>query len=321
MGSVAKTEPVGVRRKQFLVARVVIVFAVLFIAMPPARSLPPNLLIPTIAAAGDISCDPTNQSYRAGAGTANACHMRATADLIAAHPVNAVLPLGDNQYWDGARWKYVASYGKTWGRFLPITYPAVGNHEYLTPGAQGFSSYFGRRARLAGPGYGSFDLGAWHIIVLNSNCRAVGGCGAGSKQEAWLRQDLAGAAALCTLAYWHHPRFSSGNHGNNDQYDAFWRDLYDARADVVLNGHDHDYERFAPQDPDGVASSLGIREFVVGTGGANHTHFRKIRANSEVRNDDTFGVLELTLLPVGYLWQFYAEPGKSFADSGTALCH
>ena len=317
----AKSERVG--RGPLVVARALIAGAVLFLSVPPpANSLPTNPIIPTIAAAGDIACDPTNGSFRAGAGTANACHMQATADLISAHPVNAVLPLGDNQYWDGAGWKYLASYAKSWGRFLPITYPAAGNHEYLTHGARGFSSYFGSRAPDAGPGYGSFDLGAWHIIVLNSNCSAVGGCGVGSKQEQWLRQDLAASTALCTLAYWHHPRFSSGHHGNNDQYDAFWRDLYAASADVVLNGHDHDYERFAPQDPNGVASSnLGIREFVVGTGGANHTHFHTIRANSEVRNDDTFGVLELTLLPIGYQWQFYPEPGKSFSDSGTALCH
>ena len=127
---------------------------------------------------------------------------------------------------------------------------------------------------------------------------------------------------MCTLAYWHHPRFSGGEHGNEPQYDAFWRDLYAARADVVLNGHDHDYERFAPQDPAGAADPAGgIREFVVGTGGKNHYKFITVAANSQARNESTFGILSLTLRPTGYDWRFVPEPGKTFTDSGSATCH
>ncbi len=277
---------------------------------------------PMIAAAGDIACDPADSNFRGGAGTASACRMKATSDLLLGMELAGVLALGDNQYEDGALPKFRQSYDPTWGRLKSLTRPAVGNHEYGQPNASGHFAYFGPAAGDPANGYYSFDIGTWHLIALNSNCSRVGGCGAGSPQELWLKADLAAHPAACTLAYWHHPRFSSGLHGSDLAYDAFWRDLYDAGADVVLVGHDHDYERFAPQDPRGAADPVrGIREFVVGTGGKTHYWFRSPQPNSEVRNWDTFGVLVLTLRSLGYDWRFISEPGRSFADSGRGFCH
>jgi len=172
-------------------------------------------------------------------------------------------------------------------------------------------------------GYYSYDLGTWHIIVLNSECKEVGGCNAGSQQEKWLRADLAAHPAACKLAYFHKPLFSSGRaHGDDLEIQPLWQALYDGSADVVVNGHDHDYERFAPQTPDAAPDpKRGIREFVVGTGGKNHRPFGTPRPNSEIRNADAFGVLKLTLKPTGYDWQFVPEAGKTFTDSGSGNCH
>ena len=234
--------------------------------------------------------------------------------------LTTVLVLGDVQYEDGALAKYLQSYDPSWGRLKNITRPAVGNHEYLTAGAAGYYSYFGAAAGSPTKGYYSYDVGAWHIIALNSNCSQVGGCGAGSTQEQWLKADLAAHPNACTLAYWHHPRFSSGQHGSNTSYDAFWRALYAAGADIVLNGHDHDYERFALQNPSGAADPNGIQQFVVGTGGKNHYTITSVKPNSVVRNTDTYGFLRLTLHSTSYDWQFVPEPGKTFTDSGTLNC-
>lgn len=235
----------------------------------------------------------------------------------------AVALLGDNAYEKGSASQYQHCYDPDWGPFKNRTHPAAGNHEYLTLKASGYFNYFGPAAGDPTQGYYSYELGAWHLIALNSNCSKVGGCQAGSAQEQWLRADLAAHPAPCTLAYWHHPLFSSGQHGSNTQMWAVWQALYEAGADVVLNGHDHDYERFAPQNPEGVADSAqGLREFVVGTGGKNHYKFSQApSANSEVRNDKTFGVLKLTLSPQSYTWEFIPEPGKSFADEGEEVCH
>ncbi len=277
---------------------------------------------PVIAAAGDIACDPGDASYNHGNGAAGVCQMKATADLIAGRAPTAVLALGDTQYEDGALTKFQQSYDPTWGRFKAITHPAVGNHEYGTRGASGYFSYFGAAAGDPTKGYYSFEIGAWHAIVLNSNCGPVGGCGAGSPQERWLREDLtASTSKTCMLAAWHHPRFSSGLHGSNTAYDAFFRDLYDAKAELILNGHDHTYERFAPQNPRGeVELDRGIREFVVGTGGRSHYPFISIIRNSEVRNNDAFGVLVLTLHPSSFDWEFVPGGGKTFSDKGSARC-
>jgi hypothetical protein len=174
-----------------------------------------------------------------------------------------------------------------------------------------------------GRGYYSYEQAGWHIISLNSNCSDIGGCDAGSPEELWLRQDLATHPAKCTLAYWHHPLFSSGSgHGNAPQMKVFWQDLYAAGADVVLGGHDHDYERFAPQDPDGNPDpARGIREFVVGTGGRHRRPIGVPKPNSEVRDADSFGVLKLTLSPDHYAWQFIPVAGATFTDSGQGTCH
>jgi hypothetical protein len=212
-----------------------------------------------------------------------------------------------------------------------ITYPAVGNHEYQKTGgtecdgtasASGYFDYFGARAGDPNKAYYSFDLGSWHIIALNSMCYKGGGCEAGSPQEKWLRAELAASTADCTLAFWHHPRFSSGPSGDDTKTAAFWEALYEAGADIVLSGHDHMYERFAPQTPSATPDAArGIREFVVGTGGRSLFSFSStVRPNSEVRSK-TYGVLKLVLRPTGYDWQFLAEQGKTFTDSGSTECH
>ncbi|MEA2692691.1 MAG: hypothetical protein QOJ16_2078 [Acidobacteriota bacterium] len=277
----------------------------------------------TVAAAGDIACDPADPAYNGGDGTATACRMKATSDLLVGGGWSGVLLLGDNQYEDGALARYQASYDPTWGRVKALTWPAPGNHEYGTAGAAGYFSYFGAAAGDPARGYYSFDLGAWHLVVLNSNCAAIGGCGPGSTQEQWLAADLAAHPGRCTLAYWHHPRFSSGQHGSDPAYQTFWEDLYAAGADVVLSGHDHIYERFLPQDPAGNADpGRGLRQFVVGTGGRNQTPFAILRPNSAARSSGVFGVLALTLYPNGYDWRFVPAAGSgAFADAGTGLCH
>jgi hypothetical protein len=277
---------------------------------------------PVLGAAGDIACDPADANFNGGQGTATACRMKATSDLMLSLGLTAALNLGDNQYENGALAKYQASYDLSWGRLNSIIRPVPGNHEYVTAGAAGYFSYFGATAGDPAKGYYSYDLGGWHLIALNSNCAAVGGCIAGSAQAQWLAADLATHPGRCTLAYWHHPRFSSGPHGNDATTDAFWQALYVAGADVVLNGHDHVYERFAPQSPAAAADPVqGIRQFTVGTGGKNLTGFSTVRANSEVRDASAFGILEMTLHPNGYVWRFLSAPEGTVLDQGASLCH
>jgi len=286
---------------------------------------------PVIAAAGDIACDPDNSSFNGGAGTSNSCRQKYTSDLLVNSNFAAVLPLGDNQYYCGGYDAFMQSYDLTWGKVKAITHPVVGNHEYLTSGgtgctpanggAAGHFSYYGAAAGQPGQGYYSYDIGAWHLIALNSNCGDAGGCSSSSPQGQWLEADLAAHSNLCTLAYWHIPLFSSGGRASSNSQ-SFWQTLYNHNADLILAGHDHIYERFAPQTPSGTLDTArGIREFIVGSGGANHTSLATIFANSEVRNVDTFGILKLTLHPTSYDWQFVPEAGKTFTDSGTTLCH
>jgi hypothetical protein len=276
---------------------------------------------PTVAAAGDIACDPASTYWNGGLGSGLNCRQRATSDLLVAGSYSAVLALGDLQYEDGTLSKFTASYDPSWGRVKSITKPAPGNHEYQTTGAAGYYGYFGAAAGDPAKGYYSFDVGSWHLVALNSNCSAVGGCGAGSPQEQWLRADLAAHPAQCTLAYWHHPRFSSGAHGSDSTYTAFWQALYDANADVVLVGHDHEYERFAPQDASGgLDLSRGIREFVSGAGGKEVRPFGTIRANSEARDASSLGILELTLGSGAYAWRYLPAVG-TFTDAGSTSCH
>lgn len=245
----------------------------------------------------------------------------ATAKLLEANP-GTVMAIGDLAYPDGTKENFEC-YDKTWGRVKSRTRPAVGNHEFHSTSATYYFQYFGSVAGDFKDGFYSYDLGAWHVIVLNSECGEVGGCGAGSREEKWLRADLAAHPAACTVAYFHKPLFSSGaKHGNDPELRPFFQALYDAHADLVLGGHDHDYERFAPQNPDGVADPKnGIREIVAGTGGKSHRPFAKPLPTSEVRDDTTFGVLKLTLHPTSYDWVFLPEAGKQFTDSGSGQCH
>jgi Ca2+-binding RTX toxin-like protein len=280
---------------------------------------------PVIAAAGDIACDPADQYYNSGSGDAAHCRQKYTSNLLVNGNYAAILPLGDNQYDNATLTKYKTSYNPSWGRVKPITRPVPGNHE---PGnATGYFDYFngsGVSNGAAGPrgkGYYSYDVGTWHLIALNSNCSQVP-CASGSAQERWLRADLAAHTNACTLAYWHHPRFSSGHDGNNTFMQPLWQDLYDGGAEVALSGHSHDYERFAPQNASGKLDRVnGIRQFVVGTGGAFFTGISTKKPNSEVRQNSTYGVLSLTLGASSYTWKFVPESGKSFTDSGTTACH
>jgi hypothetical protein len=267
---------------------------------PPARSAAD----PVVVAAGDIA--------EAGG------HHRLTSDRVLELDPDAVLLLGDNQYPNGELDDYRRFYGPTWGRFKGETRPVPGNHEYSTPGAAGYFAYFGRLARPKGRSYYSFDLGGWHLIALNSSIDH----GPGSAQERWLRADLVATAKRCILAYWHFPRFSSGAHqGNWGSVGGFWNDLYDANADVVLSGHEHGYERFARQTPWAKANRQGIRQFVVGAGGATLMGFADPKQNSQVRIGDAHGVLELVLYPTSYEWRFITEDGAVLDKGGPVACH
>jgi hypothetical protein len=281
-----------------------------------------------VVAAGDIAC-PSGQAD-IGDNTEGAtdqiraphatCGQAATANLITRTKPDAVLALGDTQYPDGAYRQFARSYAKSWGQFRAITYPAIGNHEYLTGQARGYFEYFGQRAGHPDQAWYSFDLAAWHVIVLNSECDHIRGCGRGSPQERWLAADLAAHPSRCTLAYWHEPRFSSGTHGSNPLYSAIWSDLASAGADVVLNGHDHDYERFSPLSADGQPDANGVREFVAGTGGESHYKFHLLATGSQVRIANTFGVLRLALKPGAYEWRFMSISGATL-DAGRSTCH
>lgn len=264
---------------------------------------------PVLVGAGDI------------ADCMNLAGAEATAKLLENIP-GTVVAIGDLAYPDGTKENF-ACYDKTWGRVKNRTRPAPGNHEFHSKDATFYFEYFGKAAGNPQEGYYSYDLGNWHILALNSECVEVGGCNPGSPEEKWLRADLAAHPAACTLAYFHKPLFSSGGaHGNDLELKPFYQALYEAHADVILNGHDHDYERFAPQDSSGrLDRARGIREFVIGTGGKNHRPFGKPEEASEVRDTTAFGVLKLTLKPKGYDWEFIPEQGKTFTDSGSDSCH
>lgn len=292
---------------------------------PTASASPtasPAAADPTVVAVGDIACDPTDANFAGGAGTPDYCRAAATAALVGSGNA-AVLPLGDEQYSDGTLAKFQQSYGLSWGRVTDPVRPVPGNHEYVDGSGAGYFSYFGSAAGQPGRGWYSYDVGRWHLIALNGECDFVGGCGAGSPQEQWLRADLAAHPARCTLAYWHEPLFSSGEFAEDGARTvAFWQALYDAGADVVLGGHVHDYERLAPLTPAGVRDDArGLRQFVVGTGGKNFFGFPNVLPASEVRDSGTYGVLKLTLSDGGYSWRFVPVAGQTFTDSGSATCH
>jgi hypothetical protein len=260
---------------------------------------------PVLVGAGDIASS--------GSGDT------ATAALIAALPDATVFTVGDNAYPDGSATAFSSYYDPTWGAFKARTRPAPGNHDYLTSGASAYFDYFGAQAGPAGRGYYSFDLGGWHIVSLDSEIPMA----AGSAEETWLRADLAASSQPCTLAYWHRPLFTSGaEHTSATATRPLFQDLYDAGAEVVVNGHNHQYERFAPMTPDGILDGArGIREFVAGAGGASLYGFGTIQPNSEARNSDTYGVLALTLHSNGYDWSFIPQAGKTYTDAGSGTCH
>jgi calcineurin-like phosphoesterase family protein len=334
--SSTKTAGNFINQFRYFASIILLMISILF--LPGAGKLAGNSEValaasdPVIAAAGDIACDPANSVFNSGNGNSNACRQKYTSDLLMNAALAAVLPLGDVQYYCGGYQAFLQSYDLSWGRVKSITHPVVGNHEYLTSGgtdctsanagATGYFNYFGAAAGNQGKGYYSYDIGAWHLIALNSNCGDAGGCSPSSPQGQWLEADLNTHSNFCTLAYWHIPLFSSGGRAANNTKDI-WQILYNHNADLILNGHDHIYERFAPQAPNAVPDTIrGLRELIVGTGGSDHTNIPgAIAANSEVRNTDTYGILKLTLHPTSYDWQFVPEAGKTFTDSGTGACH
>jgi acid phosphatase type 7 len=292
---------------------------------------------PVIAAAGDIACG------KESTGTVpQACKELQVSDLLVQMDPTAVLPLGDTQYQKGELddfyngrpgWPHATGYDRTWGRLKSRTRPVVGNHEYTDPagGPQGYFDYFNGVGNFSGPagdrdkGYYSFDLGNWHLIALNSNCTPVGGCHAGSAQEKWLRADLVANPGSCTLAYIHQPRWSSEDRPGADHaaIQALVQALYDHGVELLLAGHSHYYERFAPQNPtQQLDLARGVRQFIVGTGGRDvSAHYTTpLEANSELVDGSTFGVLKLTLRPRTYDWQFVPIAGQTFTDSGSTPC-
>lgn len=276
----------------------------------------------TGSATGHPTHGPGETVTLVGAGDIASC---ASADSAATAALvdgigGTVFAAGDLAYESGTLAEFRDCYGPTWGRFLDRTLPAPGNHEYNTPGASGYYAYFGAAAGDPGQGWYATDLGAWRVIILNSNCAAIGGCEAGSAQEQWLRADLADHARPCTLAIWHHPRFSSGLHGNDKTTVDLWRALEQAGAEIVIAGHDHHYERFAPQTPDGHSDLEGIVEFVVGTGGRSHYPVARLVANSVVHDDDTYGVLRLDLAPGSWTSEFLPVAGQAFTDASSGSC-
>jgi acid phosphatase type 7 len=294
------------------------------------QSVKPNTTPPQEAPAATQQADMAQTFVLVGAGDIASCRSiegaQATAKLIEKIP-GTVFAAGDLAYEGGTPAEFQNCYGTTWGRFKDRTKPALGNHEYREANASGYFQYWGSQAGPIGKGYYSYDLGVWHIVVLNTNCDAkgLGGCAAGSPEELWLRKDLSEHPNACILAYGHHALFSSGvfkRHAVHPELKPLWQDLYAAHADLVIAGHEHSYERFAPQDPEGRADPVhGIREIVVGTGGRSHDLLGFAMPNSEVQNIYTYGVLKLTLSPRIYTWEFIPEEGRTFRDAGAGVCH
>lgn len=267
-----------------------------------AKAQPPPASTPVLVGAGDIA----DCSLLDGAS--------ATARLLGSIP-GIVFTTGDHAYTAGTFEEFARCYAPTWGKQRQRTRPTPGNHDYGTGNAAAYFAYFGDNAGPSGRGYYSYTVGNWQVISLNSNVTMR----AGSAQHRWLVQELE-RSSRCTLAYWHIPRFSSAAHGDDVRSADVWDALYAAHADVILNGHDHVYERFAPQTPTAQpASDRGIRQFTVGTGGANLYPFRAARPNSEVRFNRTHGVLKLTLREEEYDWAFIGIDG-TVVDSGTGNC-
>ena len=288
--------------------------ALILTAAPGARA------DPVVAAAGDIAC---------GTSSTGLCAQQSTSAVLAQINPTVVLALGDDQYESGSLSDFQSYYGPSWGLFKAITRPAPGNHEYGTAGAAGYFDYFDGPGSATGPagdrtkGYYSFDVGSWHLVALNSNCASIGGCTAGSPEETWLRSDLASHPASCTLAYMHHPRWSSdAGVGSQPQVAPLVQALYDYHADLMLAGHAHTYERFGPQNPSGGADvTAGLTEIIAGTGGKSEFAFSSTILPNSIVHADTLGVLQLTLHAASYDWRFVPAAGQTFTDSGSGVCH
>lgn len=306
------------RRSRRPLAAALAVGALSALSAPGATAATP----PVIAVAGDIACAPGS------AVTPAHCQQAATASLISARSPNRVIAPGDIQYDSGATSEFT-SFDASWGQFKGLVAPAPGNHDYGTPGAAGYFSYFGAAAGDPSQGFYSFDLGSWHIISLNSNCAADGTCsdtqiGTSEAQVQWLKSDLAAHPGACTLAFWHHPLIGDGNGGPNPSLKPLWDALYAHGADLVLNGHDHAYERFVPLDPAGASDpTRGVTEMVVGTGGEDHiglTYTPATDARLVMAQDTAFGASFITLQPDRFTWDYREIDGTRF-DSGETLCH
>jgi Calcineurin-like phosphoesterase len=299
----------------------------------PIRAERTNAPTITAAAAGDIACGPNSVGYNRGRGVPGRCHQKATSDLVEEINPDAVFVLGDLQYQVGTLSQLRAYYGSTWGRFKDITYPILGDHEYGSPGAEGYFAYFGRRATPLDPdctegcrGYYSVDMGAWHVVALNVNCEELpdgDGCDRQSAQNRWLQKDLKAAnrTSTCTVVLMHRPRWSSNRYASPD-LDALIKTMHQNGVELVLSGDSHTYERFAPQTPAGrLDRTGGITQIVVGTGGAHFTGLGLNEGNSVVGGERVFGVLELALRDGSYKWAFRADPSTPFTDSGSQACH
>ena len=294
-------------------------------APTPAPTILPTA-VPTPVPTPTLAPTPGLPFVLVGAGDIASCTStgdEATATLLDSIG-GSVFTLGDNVYTNGTTTEFTTCYGPSWGRtaIKSRTRPAPGNHDYNTAGATGYYGYFGAAAGDPTKGYYAYDADTWRVYVLNSNCTIIS-CAAGSAQEQWLRSDLAANPRACVVAMWHHPRFSSGtSHGSSTTVQPLWEALYDNNAELILNGHEHNYERFAPQTASGTPDDArGLVEFVVGTGGASHYALGSPIANSVVRDGTTYGVLRLALSANSWSFNFLPVAGQTFTDSGSGTCH
>jgi hypothetical protein len=278
-----------------------------------------NPAAPSVARFSAPSEPMASSGVMVGAGDIGMCGTggaEATARLLDAIP-GTVFTTGDNAYMNGTSAEFSSCYEPSWGRHRSRTRPSPGNHEYGRTGGAAYYDFFGASAGPSGDGYYSYTVGPWRVYALNSEVPS----GAGSRQLEWLRQELAARPTSCTAAYWHRPLFSSGSNGDNYDMRDLWRTLYDANVDLIFNGHDHIYERFAPQDPDGRPDpQRGMRQFILGTGGASLNPLVTVRGNSEARAA-VWGVTIFTLSTGSYQWEFVPAGGAPFRDSGFGSCH
>ena len=281
------------------------------IVVPPASTVS-STETEVILAAGDIAECTTDSGDEA------------TAEILGQHPEATILTLGDNAYPEGRAEAFAKCYDPTWGKYKDRTRPATGNHDFGVKDAAAYADYFGEAGGPFDQYYYSYDLGAWHVVVLNSDCWRAGGCGLADPQVQWLYSDLTRHPARCTLAYFHRPPFSSGRYGDpaaTDRVRPIWEVLYEGGADVVLTGHEHSYERFVPMNSRGESEAGGLQLFVVGTGGGNLRKYdNPPLPTTAIRQDHAWGVLEITLRPDGYDWEFLPVKDANFHDSGSGTC-